>query len=156
MAGLVSFKARKAPITRLSSRWPIEGSGVGVGEEVRESREVMGSEGAVVADIGRACARGLVGGPCSGRTLLGFTGGRLVKVNLILKISPGSFPASSILSPQLFPLSQLRWSHFPVSVNLMTVGLQYLSLQVPFGLLPWAHLFSGYLELSLSPWFALS
>lgn len=74
----------------------------------------MGSKGVAVANIGRGCTRGLVGGPYSGRTLLGptGTGGRLVKVNLILKISPGSFPAASTRSSQLFPLSQFR-SHFP-------------------------------------------
>lgn len=55
----------------------------------------------MVTNAGRACARGLVGGPYSRRTQLGSTDirGRLVKVSLILKISPGSFPAASIQSP---------------------------------------------------------
>jgi hypothetical protein len=69
---------------------------------------------------------GLAGRPCSGRTLLGPMGTwyGLSTDNLSLKTNPGSFPAVSNRKPQLFPLSQLRLSHFPWSVNFICMGLQ--------------------------------
>lgn len=147
VGGLVSFKAWKAPSTKLSSLRPVEGSEWGRG--VTEARA---SEGEVDINAGKARAR------VSRRTWLGpmGMGDGLVKVSLILTISPGSFPTASSRSPQQFPLSQLRWLRLPESVNLMTMGLQYLFLQGPLGLfqqrlLLWAHPLSEYLELSLSP-----
>ena len=77
-------------------------------------------------EVTGAGGRGLAGGPCSGRTLLGPTGtiGGFSMVNLILKITPGSAPEACILKPQLFLLNQLWCSCLPLLVNLMRIGLQ--------------------------------